>query len=154
MDNDAYRSSYREINERICVYEKCLLTRHCGCSQAKKVSIAEREGVQCVSDEAQTQCGELLESLRKQARFALKSSDDKGVLPHGKAMRLQVGGLRGLYMALHPKAEVIPDCIDNVHGLINRAKEAFGGLEHLPYQTLIQQVAAYQGRIRGGHRPD
>lgn len=150
MDQDTFRRSYREINERACVYEKSLLTRQCGCSQANKVCIAEREGVHCVSDQAQTQCIELLERLRKQARFALKSNDEKGVLPHGKAMRLQVGGLRGLFLALNPDSEEPPKCIDDVYDLINRAKEAFGGLENLPYQTLIQQVAAYQGRIPGG----
>ncbi len=152
MDQDAYRRSYREINERVCVYEKCLLTRHCGCSQSKKVNIAEREGVQCVSDKAQSQCNALLESLRKQARFALKSNDDKGVLPHYQAMRLQVGGLRGLFLALHPDSEHMPPCIDDVYALIKRARAHFGGLENLPYQILIQQVAAYQGRLRGRNK--
>jgi hypothetical protein len=149
MDQDAFRRTYREINERTCVYEKSLLSRHCGCSQSKKICIAEREGIQCISDEAQTQCNELMESLRKQARFALKSNDDKGTLPHGKAMRLQVGGLRGLFLALHPDTDKLPNCIDDVYGIINRAKETFGGLEKLPYQILIQQVAAYQDRVRG-----
>ena len=149
MDQDAYRRTYREINERPCAYEKSLLSRHCSCSQAKKVCIAEREGVHCISDEAQAQCIDLLENLRRQARFALKSNNDKSVLPHGQAMRLQVGGLRGLYLAMHPDVETLPDCISDVHGLINLAKERFHGLESLPYQILIQQVAAFQGRPRG-----
>jgi hypothetical protein len=149
MDQDAYRRSYREINERVCAYEKCLLSRHGGCCQAKQVYIAEREGVQCLSDEAKTQCCALLESLRKQARFTLKSNHDAEVLPHAKAMRLQVGGLRGLFMALHPDADTIPDCIHDVFALIKQASERFGGLDNLPYQILIQQVAAYQGRLRG-----
>lgn len=151
MDQDAYRRTYREINERPCVYEKSLLARYCGCSQSKKVCIAEREGIHCGSDEAQEQCSELMETLRRQARFALKSNDDKGVLPHGKAMRLQVGGLRGLYLALHPGEETPPEAIDDVYGLIIQARETFDGLDNLPYQILIQQVAAYQGRMRG-HR--
>jgi hypothetical protein len=149
MDQDAYRRTYREINERPCVYEKSLLARHCSCSQSKRVCIAEREGVHCVSDEAQDQCVKLMETLRKQARFALKSNDDKGALPHGKAMRLQIGGLRGLYLALNPKEENPPKQIEDIHELINLARKTFDGLDNLPYQTLIQQVAAYQGRIRG-----
>lgn len=149
MDQDAYRRTYREINERPCVYEKSLLARYCGCSQSKKVCIAEREGVHCVSDEAQAQCNELMGNLRQQARFALKSNDAKGVLPHGKAMRLQVGGLRGLFQALHPDTAEIPHSIDDVFGLLSLARETFDGLEHLPYQILIQQVAAYRGRVRG-----
>jgi hypothetical protein len=151
MDQDTFRRTYREMNERVCIYEKSLLSRQCGCSQSKKVCIAEREGIQCISDEAQAQCYELMETLRKQARFALKSNDDNGVLPHGKAMRLQVGGLRGLFLVLHPEQQAPPGSIDDIYALISQAQETFGGLDNLPYQVLIQQVAAYQGRTRG-HR--
>ncbi|MEW8506208.1 MAG: hypothetical protein AB2598_05850 [Candidatus Thiodiazotropha sp.] len=151
MDQDAFRRTYREMNERICAYEKSILARHCGCSQSKKLCIAEREGVHCVSDEALQQCLELLDKLRHQARFALKSNDDRSVLPHGKAMRLQVGGLRGLFSAIYPD-QPIPESIEDVFELINRATAAFGKLENLPYQTLIQQVSAYKGRQRGNNR--
>ncbi|MET0069879.1 MAG: hypothetical protein ABW096_07535 [Candidatus Thiodiazotropha sp.] len=151
MDQDAFRRTYREMNERICAYEKSILSRHCGCSQSKKLCIAEREGVHCVSDEALQQCLELLDNLRHQARFALKSNDDNSVLPHGKAMRLQVGGLRGLFSAIYPD-QPIPELIDDVFDLINRATAAYGKLENLPFQTLIQQVSAYKGRQRGINR--
>lgn len=147
MDQDAFRRTYREMNERFCAYEKSLLSRHCDCSQAKKICIAEREGVHCISDEANTQCLELLENLRHQARFALKSNNDNEVLPHGKAMRLQVGGLRGLYSVLYPD-QTTPEVIEDVFQLISRAKAEFNSLDNLPFQTLIQHVSAYQGRRR------
>ncbi|MDJ0806875.1 MAG: hypothetical protein QNJ78_08580 [Gammaproteobacteria bacterium] len=147
MDQDAFRRTYREINERFCVYEKSILSRKCTCSKAKKLNIAEREGVHCTSDEAQGQCMEFLEQLRHHARFALKTNDDRAVLPHGKAMRLQVGGLRGLYVVLHAD-QTIPESIEDVFGLISRAREEFEGLDNLPFQPLIQQVAAYKGRPR------
>jgi hypothetical protein len=150
MDQDTFRRTYLEMNERICAYEKSILSRHCGCSQSKKLCIAEREGIHCVSDEALQQCQELLVTLRQQARFALKSND-KAVLPHGKAMRLQVGGLRGLFSALYPK-QPIPEMIENVFELINQARSVYGMMENLPYQTLIQQVSAYKGRQGGSHR--
>lgn len=152
MDQEFFRRTYREINERACAYEKSLLARHCTCSRAKKVCIAEREGVQCLTDEAREQCLELLEGLCRRARFALKSNCEKGVLPHAKAMQLQIGGLRGLRLALDPQSSLPPNPIDDVHALINRAKETFNGLENLPYQLLIQQVAAYEGRPRSGIR--
>lgn len=145
MDQDAFLRTYREINDRICGYEKSILSRKCTCTQAKKLNIAEREGVHCTSDTGQEQCLEFLEKLRHHARFALKTNDVRGVLPHGKAMRLQVGGLRGLYSALHEN-DPIPDTIEDVFSLISQAQDAFDGLDKLPYQTLIQQVAAYKGR--------
>jgi hypothetical protein len=147
MDQDAFRRTYRELNERVCVYEKSILSRKCNCSMAKKLCIAEREGVHCTTDEAQQQCEEFLEALRHHARFALKSNDERAVLPHGQAMRLQVGGLRGLYLVLH-KDQQIPENIDDVHGLLSQANAAFENLDNLPYQRLIQQVAAYKGRQR------
>ena len=147
MDQDAFRRTYREINERFCAYEKSILSRKCTCSKAKKLNIAEREGVHCIADDAQAQCLEFLDQLRNHARFALKTNDQKAVLPHGKAMRLQVGGLRGLFVALH-EDEAIPDPIVDVYALICQARETFDGLDKLPYQPLIQQVAAYKGRQR------
>jgi hypothetical protein len=147
MDQDAFRRTYRELNERICMYEKSILSRKCNCSKAKKMCIAEREGVHCMTDEAQEQCHEFLEQLRQRARFALKFNDDRAVLPHGLAMRLQVGGLRGLHAALN-EDQPIPDTIEDVYSLISQAKATFEGLEKLPYQKLIQQVAAYKGRQR------
>ncbi|MET0067875.1 MAG: hypothetical protein ABW076_16145 [Candidatus Thiodiazotropha sp.] len=147
MDQDAFRRTYREINDRLCAYEKSLLSQQCQCSQAKKICIAEREGVHCLSDEAQHQCLELQSALRQQARFALKTNNDRAVLPHAQAMRLQVGGLRGLYAALFPDTDT-PPSIEDVHGLINQARETYGSIEGLPFQILIQHVSAYQGRRR------
>ena len=74
-----------------------------------------------------------------------------GALPHAKAIRLQVGGLRGVYSSLHP-GEKIPATIDDVFQLIRLAKKEFQGLEQLPFQEIVKQMAAYQGRSRRSRR--
>jgi hypothetical protein len=147
VDQDAFRNTYRAINERHCVYEKAILTNNCACSLAHKFCIAEREGVHCGSDSAQAACVELLELLRRQARFALKTTDNRAALPHAKAMRIQVGGLRGVEATLHPE-EPVPVNIADIRQTIEAAIAAFGSLERLPFQEIIKQVAAYQGRRR------
>ncbi len=147
MDNEVFRRTYRSINERFCPYEKCILTNNCNCSRAKRFCIAEREGVNCGSDEAQAMCLELLELLRQQARFALKATDERASLPHAKAMRVQVGGLRGLHAVVAP-GEPIPAKIDDIYAIVETAREQFGRLRDLPYQPIIQQIAAYKGRRR------
>jgi len=152
VDQDAFRSTYRAVNERFCVYEKAILTNNCACSLAHKFCIAEREGVQCGSDAAQAACTEFLELLRRQARFALKSTDDRTALPHAKAMRIQVGGLRGIEAVLHPE-EPVPTRIEDIRGTIESAIAAFGSLDRLPFQEIIKQVSAYQGRKRRGKGP-
>lgn len=149
MDQDAFRKTYHEVNERFCAFEKAILTQQCQCSEAHKFCIAEREGVHCNSDAAQQQCLQLLEVLRTRARFALRatSRDQKNLLPHGKAIRIQVGGLRGLHLALHPGDE-IPPRIENVIDLVNRSVNRFGSLGKLPFSLIMQQISAYQPRSR------
>jgi len=153
MDQDAFRKTYHEVNERFCAFEKAILTQQCQCSEAHKFCIAEREGVHCNSAAGQQQCLQLLEVLRSQARFALRatSEDRKNLLPHGKAIRIQVGGLRGLHVALNP-GQPAPPCIESVINLVNRAIKHFGSLDKLPFSMVMQQISAYHPRIRSRRR--
>jgi hypothetical protein len=145
VDNEIFRNTYNAINERWCPFEKSILTNNCACRRAKRFCIAEREGVHCTADEAQARCVELLDLLRAQARFALRTTAERAALPHAKAMRVQVGGLRGIHAALAPDAEV-PQRIENIDGIIEAALAAFGSLDALPYQIIVQQITAYRGR--------
>ena len=156
MDEEAYRQIYREVNDRQCLYEKAILATHCACSQMRKICLAEREAAHCESDAARGRCEQYLAALRRAMRFALKSSDEGSSLPHAKAMRLQVGGMRGLYRALHPGQEPrtpIPD----VHALLLQGLERWKRFENFPYDIIIHEVAAWEGRKprRGkqGRRP-
>ncbi len=145
MDQDAYRKTYRQINERACLFEKCLFAGHAGCSQSERFNLAEREGIHCKSDEAQSQCAELLGLLRHHSRFALKSSDQSGVLSHAQALRIQVGGIRGLDLVMEKRREpalFVPD----IYSLIRRACESHEKLSALPFNAIIQQIAAFKGR--------
>ena len=147
MDQEAFRETYQQVNERFCAYEKAILTHQCACSQSKKLLIAEREATHCRSDAAQAQCLAYLEKLKQHARFALKLTGNTKVLPHGKAIKIQVGGLRGLQQVLDPDADPASR-IDDVTALIARALARYEHLDKLPYSTIMQQVAAYQGRRR------
>ena len=147
MDNEIFRSTYRDINERFCPYEKSILTNRCGCSQARKFCIAEREGVQCGSERAQQTCLELLELLRRHARFALKALDQGSALPHSKAIRIQVGGLRGIQAALAP-GEPLPETVSDIRATVEAALARYGDLTGLPFQDIMKEIAAYRGRER------
>ncbi|OOY34068.1 hypothetical protein BOV90_03595 [Solemya velum gill symbiont] len=153
MDQNAFRETYHAVNERFCIYEKSILTNQCGCSSAEKFCIAEREGVHCKSDRGQQQCQEYLDILREQAKFALHTLDTekKRSLPHGKAIRIQVGGLLGLRHACYPD-EPIASTINDIDGLLILAKEQFGDFRELPFSTIMQQVAAYKTKKRAHRR--
>jgi hypothetical protein len=147
MDQDAFRQTYREVNEVYCAFEKSVLTNECGCRCAQRFCIAEREGVRCRSEPGQTRCLRWLDLLREQARFALHTEEERRLLPHGKAIRLQVGGMRGLKRVLDGSAAA-PIQIDDIDGILAAAENRFGGLETLPFSEIMREVAAYQTRRR------
>lgn len=151
MDQEMFRQAYQAINERFCPYEKTLLTRNGDCSRAERFCIAEREGVRCNDDAAQARCEAFLALARQNARFALKATDQRTALPHAKAMRVQVGGLRGLQVALTPDRPA-PVHIPDIDRLLAEASARFGDLATAPFQPIIQQIAAFQGRKRSGRR--
>ena len=154
MDEDAYRQLYREVNDRQCLYEKAILSTHCRCSLMRKINLAEREAAHCEDDAGQQRCQAFLDALRHAARFALRTTDEKSSLPHARAMRLQVGGLRGLHLALHPDRPV-PSPIPDIHGLIGEGLERWGSLEAFPWQQILREVAAWEGRKpKRRHRKD
>ncbi len=145
MDEDAYRELYREVNNRQCHYEKAILSTRCNCKSMRKLNLAEREAAHCEDEAAWRRCHHYLETLRQAARFALKARGEGQRLPHAKAMRLQVGGLRGLHAALHP-GRAIPDPIPDVQGLLREALERWSSFEALPFDEIIKEVTAWEGR--------
>jgi len=145
VDNEIFRETYHSVNERRCLYEKSILTNQCLCSRARRFCIAEREGVQCTSQSGEARCNELLGLLRKNSRFALKTAEAVAPLAHGLAMRLQIGGLRGVYRALH-EDEAPPAPIPDVFSLIEAARDRFLRLDALPFGEIVKEVAAFRGR--------
>ena len=145
MDEKAYRQIYREVNDRQRLYEKAILATHCNCSLMRKLNLAEREAAHCESDAGQQRCRHYLDALRKAMRFALKSGDEGSSLPHARAMRLQVGGMRGLYRALNEGQEP-PVPILDIDGLLQQGLERWGGFEAFPYQQILREVATWEGR--------
>lgn len=148
MDQDAFRTTYRDVNERYCAFEKAVLTNQCACSQAERFCIAEREGVHCASDLGQARCLETLALLREQARFALHALVQETQLPHGKAIRVQVGGMRGIRALIEPDAED-PDQIPDVFAILDTAIDRYGELAALPFSQIMPYLAHYEGRRRG-----
>lgn len=147
MDQDEFRRTYQDVNENFCAFEKGVLTNQCDCRHAERFCIAEREGVRCQSEANQKRCLAWLELLREQARFALRTRPDDGTLPHGKAIRVQIGGLRGLAEVL-----TVEDGTSDVAALLERAEQTHGELTALPFHQIMPAIANYQGRVRSRRR--
>jgi hypothetical protein len=151
MDQDAFRKTYREVNNVYCAFEKSVLTNECHCQQAERFCIAEREGVHCRCEASQARCLEWLDLLRTQARFALRTEEDRRLLPHGKAMRLQVGGIRGIHKVMFGDDDT-NKVVEDVDTTLATAQCRYGELAAVPFSDVMREVAAYQSKRRGRRR--
>lgn len=147
VEENEYRSAYREISQRRCLFEKALLTRRCNCSKSKRFYLADREGVACEFIDSQQRCRQFLGLLRQNARFALKLTGPIEELPHAKEIRVQRGGLRGLHKSLHPESDG-HDQIEDIDGLIHLAIQEFGALESCPFDEIVKSIVGFEGRRR------
>ena len=145
MNELEYRETYQSVNERRCVFEKTINSRRCSCEKSCRFHLADREGIACKSATANVLCGELLNQMRSNARFALHLTSADGPLPHAREIKVQTGGLLGLQGLLHPEKSAA-DSIENAIGLIDLAISRFGRLEALPYDVIVQAIVRFEGR--------
>ena len=145
MNELEYREAYQSVNERRCVFEKTINSRRCSCEKSCRFHLADREGIACKSATANALCGELLNQMRSNARFALHLTSADEPLPHAREIKVQTGGLLGLQGLLHPEKSAA-DSIENAIGLIDLAISRFGRLEALPYDVIVQAIVRFEGR--------
>ncbi len=146
VDDDEYRSTYRSINQRRCVFEKAILTRRCSCMCSARFYLADREGISCSSDEIHGHCSRFLDLLRENSKFALKLTVLDAELPHAKEIKVQNGGLLGIQRVLRP--DLGTSQVADVAGLISLGEKTFGSLEHFPYREIVKSVASFEERRR------
>jgi hypothetical protein len=147
VEEDEYRSTYRSVNQRRCVFEKAILTRRCACSCSVRFYLADREGVSCDSADNHQLCHSLLDLLREKARFAIRATTAPGEeLPHAKEIKVQNGGLLGLQRILRPDQGVTS--ITDICGLTRLGERTFGSLEEFPFREIIKSIAGFEGRRR------
>ncbi len=161
MDEDQYRTTYKEMNPTRCYFEKLILLRYGNCEQAKKLLLAEREAFACNSEHAQQQCLQLIERLRSNARFALQITQVDGPLPHAKEIKVQAGGLFGLQQLLSrqdlTQTELLHDDdvkfgeqaqnhapIENVYAIINEAILQYKNLDSIPYNEIVKAIINFK----------
>lgn len=150
MDENEFRKTLDELRELPCAFQKAILNRQANCSQVQRFNLGDREGVTCSAWPAQQNCQVLLGLLHEKARFVLRLSGVPAALPHARELRVQAGGLGGLKALLEPNAE---GPVNDIHGLVNEARQRFGRLEEIPFQEVVKGIAAFQGRRKPGRKP-
>ncbi|RMG55059.1 MAG: hypothetical protein D6717_08665 [Gammaproteobacteria bacterium] len=151
MDEDLYRQTYHEVNQRRCVFEKSILSRRSSCNRAKRFRLADREGVACISPADHERCRLFLDHMRQQARFALGLTGIDGQLPFNKEIKVQTGGLLGLQQLLDgtdtPAVEV-----RDINELIREAMNLYERLDDIPFQKLMPSIVSFRARERRRER--
>ena len=146
MEEKEYRTTYKEFNQLRCLFEKSILSRTTMCEYAHRFCLADREGVACKNNDANSQCKVLIENLRNSARFALKQTSTDDPLPHAKEMKVQIGGLLGLDAALNERKQ--HERIENIFSLIQASISKFGSLDALPYDEIARAIVKFESRKR------
>ncbi len=144
MEEDEYKATYQEIAKIRCVFEKALTNNQCKCGFSEHFWLADREGYACKSSELASKCGYFLKNLRNNSRFLLKLHSVGSQLPHNADIRVQVGGLRGISLALG--CDEKDNRIDDIGPLIEQAIDKYKSLDALPYSEIVQSIASFKGR--------
>lgn len=144
LNESAYKATYDEKVSLSCPFEKAILSRCGDCDQARKSNIADREAVACKAAVARENCLTLHGLLHQNAAFALKLVHPGEPLPHAKEIKVQCGGLRGLQRLFEPAA----NSAGNIHALVGGILGAYGTMQDAPYQEVVKEIAAYEGRRR------
>lgn len=130
-----------DINRLPCVFEHAVFAAHAVCELASRRAAGERESVVCASPLARAACAELYGLLREKSAFALRLTEVRHVLPHGKAVKVQCGGLDGLRRLIDPEA---PGA--DVQRLLRAARTRYGTLAELPFSEIVKSVSAWRNR--------
>ncbi|MFU8837956.1 MAG: hypothetical protein ACNA75_06595, partial [Thiohalomonadaceae bacterium] len=145
MDEKEFKKTIRDVNNAPCIFAKALLRRCCGCSRAEKLFIGEREAVACKSPGARQLCDEVLGQLHHKAIFALHLPHAEVVLPHGKELKVQCGGMLGLQASLD-ESQIDAERVADIYGLLTAAVAEHGSVEALPYSQVVRGITRFQPR--------
>jgi len=147
VDEGLFRSTYHQVNQNRCAFEKSILSRRSSCSRCKRFRLADREGAACTSPAGRERCLWLLEILREKARFALRLSGEEESLPFNKEMKVQTGGMLALQSLLDESAAE-KTVVDDIYSIISAAEQQYHGLESLPFSEIMPGIAAFEIRKR------
>ena len=133
-----------------CAFGKAIAAGQGRCPLVTMVAVGEAERPCCSSPVAHTNCRTLAALLRERATFVLRLPPPSIPVAHAVELRLQCGGLQGLATVLGQPPAVTQD----VHALVARARDAFGGLLDIPFDPVVAAIARWEKRPRSTPRED
>ncbi len=146
-----------------------MLLGYSNCSSSKKILLAEREAMACLNKDDMEDCQVTLNSIRRNARFALNITQAKEALPHSKELRVQAGAAFGLQQYL--KGENTADVqtlmnnklryeeddtrpIVNIKETISEALKRFGDVKNIPFVEIVKTIKGFNHLSRRKSRKE
>jgi hypothetical protein len=137
------------VDDLKCPFKRVLLPGDFGCRHATVVTRREGPDIACSSSSTQALCAEVLFGLKQHGLPALGYTDDLTELPHGVAMKVQMGGLLGLQRLVGvpaPETAVVAD----VGAVVTAGVERYGSTPAIPYAGVVEDMSAFQLKRRRG----
>ncbi len=85
--------------------------------------------------------------MKQAALPAFGVEDDLLSMPHSVLVKTQHGGLLGLQRLLDG-GSAVADEVKNIHALVDRAVEKYGGPDAIPCQAFVEDMTSYKLKRR------
>lgn len=129
-----------------CPFRKTLLARDYACEHSSITHLPTGCNIVCDSDAASADCNLLMRELIQAAQFVMRYQPDTDSLTHGKLLKIQYGGLKGLQRLV--QGDVDRHQVENISALVQQAKCQYSGFENIHYAALLQDILQHQNRLR------
>ena len=137
MDDEQYRQVREAIDRPHCRYEKAIQYGYFQCQWLQRIALGEREALHCTRQSAFEVCDEFHSLTLKHSGFALGTTRMPVHLSFNQAMKVQIGGLRGVIEQagktivepeIQPSAQ-LQDVAEELEQLKARIGGAFGNMD-------------------------
>lgn len=150
MDDELYRQTRDALGQPRCLYEKAIQYGYFSCRHAQKLSLGEREGIQCRSTSAFVNCDCYYKLTLSKSGFALGESRRSVHLTFNKAMKVQIGGMQGA-MKLYPSQDMdspvsAADSPPDIADCLEKIKPGQGGFDTLSFSRIIPSIQQFSLR--------
>jgi hypothetical protein len=135
------------MTEYKCAFSNTLVTNQFGCEKAQQVTRRGGPDIACASDDAHQRCESLFQRMKQAALPAFGVEDDLLSMPHSVLVKIQFGGLLGVQRLLENGVAASAE-VKNIHDLVGRAVESYGGLDAIPCRTFVEDMTSYQLKRR------
>lgn len=153
MDDEQYRQARAAIEKPRCPYEKAIQHGYFRCRWAQSVALGERESLHCSQPVAHADCETFYSMALKQSGFALGTARMPVHLSFNQAMKVQIGGLRGVIeLAGKPLIDPGPQRateLQDISAELAQLKARVGDrFEHLDFSEIMPQISGFSARKR------